>query len=231
MLGSYVVGREYGLLSPYAADGAARQPALELRDGREGPAVRGRVLPSRAMHIARGGAQPSHAVRPLRRDDEGEVGLITERMRLTLIEVLGHEQGAEMYSMDWLRARVRWHLDPSQCDGEVFVVEVDGAIAGHVIVRTELGEDGGPSGLFSTIYVAPEARRRGIAEALIRRGEAWFEARGITTMATNTSETNARLIALFEKHGYAIALRVPDKRMVHLSKTRASSAPCPRGKD
>lgn len=166
-------------------------------------------------------AEQDCSVRPLRRDTDVEVNLVAERMRLTLIEVLGHETGAEMYSMDWLRARVRWHLDPAQCTGEVFVAEAADAIVGHTIVRLEPSDDGELAGLFSTIYVIPEARRRGVADALIQRGEAWFASQHMTTLGTSTSVTNSRLIALFEKHGYAIVLHVPESRMVHLSKTLA----------
>ena len=160
-----------------------------------------------------------YSVRPLRRDATDEIELVAERMRLTLIEVLGREIGADMYSIDWLRARVRWHLDPAECTGEVLVAEAAGAIVGHTIVRLEPGDDGELTGLFSTIYVAPEARRRGIADALLRHGEAWLTSLKMTTLGTSTSATNGNLIALFTKHSYEVVLRVPESNMVHLSKT------------
>jgi ribosomal protein S18 acetylase RimI-like enzyme len=144
-------------------------------------------------------------------------------MRLTLIEVLGEAAGAGMYSMDWLRARVRWHLDPSECTGRVLVAVAADAIVGHTIVRLEPG-DPGPTGLFSTIYVVPEARRRGIADTLVRHGEAWFASHRMTTLGTSTSEDNARLISLFAKHGYAVVVHAREQRMVHLSKTLTPSA-------
>lgn len=158
-------------------------------------------------------------VRPLRRDAADEIDLVAERMRLTLIEVLGPEVGADMYSMDWLRARVRWHLDPARCTGEVLIAEIKGAIVGHTIIRLEPNPDGTLTGLFSTIYVAPETRRRGIADALVRHGEAWLTSLQMTTLGTSTSATNTALIALFERHGYAIVLHDPKLRMVHLSKS------------
>ena len=156
-------------------------------------------------------------VRPLRRDD-AEIALVADRMRLTLIEVLG-EAGREMYSTEWLRERVRWHLDREQCSAEVFVAERNDIILGHTIVRLEPSESGGFRGLFSTIYVTPEQRRCGVADALITQGEAWLTERGMTTLGTDTSATNHRLIALFGKHGYEIVLRVAETNMVHLSKT------------
>lgn len=166
-----------------------------------------------------------YSIRPARSDTD--IALVAERMRLTLIEVLGYDTGANMYSMDWLRERVRWHLDPAQCTGEVFVVEVEGVIVGHTVVRLEPGDAGGLTGLFSTIYVIPEARRRGIADVLVQHGEAWFASHQMITMGTSTSETNFRLIMLFEKHGYKIVLRVPESHMIHLSKTLAPSHTTP----
>jgi hypothetical protein len=72
-------------------------------------------------------------------------------MRLILIEGEGEEARGSMYSLDWLRERVRWHLDPGCCIGAVFVVEAaDGAIAGHTIVRVAHDAQGRRFGLVST---------------------------------------------------------------------------------
>lgn len=63
-------------------------------------------------------------------------------MRQTL-EVLGEEKGGNMYRMDWPIQRVLWHVDPSQCVGQVFLSEDrDGRITGHTIVRIERDHDG-----------------------------------------------------------------------------------------
>jgi len=162
----------------------------------------------------------SFRVRSFDRESEAELDLVAERMRLTLIEVLGEATGGELYSHDWLRARVRWHLDPQTCVGEVFVAEgAAGQVLGHTIVRLEPTEtDAPPEGLFATTYVTPDARRQGVAEALLERGERWLLERGVTTLATATSETNQGLIRLFEGHGYAITLRVPERSMLRLTK-------------
>ena len=160
-------------------------------------------------------------VRLFDRESAAELDLVAERMRLTLIEVLGDEVGGDMYSLDWLRDRVRWHLDPETCVGEAFVAEAPGGeLLGHTIVRVDEAEgDAPPDGLFATTYVTPEARRQGVADALLERGERWLLERGMTTLATATSESNHGLIRLFEGHGYAITLRVPERGMVRLSKT------------
>lgn len=140
-------------------------------------------------------------IRPLDPTAEREVEEVAARMRLTLIEVLGEERGRSLYAMDWLRARVRWHLDPESCDGQVFLAEHgQGKVIGHTIVRVE--DAGGPVGLFSTTWVAPDHRGRGVATALVERGEAWMAARDLTTFVTYTAADNGKLIGLFTGRGY-----------------------------
>lgn len=158
-------------------------------------------------------------IRPLDRQARGELYLLAKRMRATLIEVLGNEEGRAMYSLAWLRGRALFHLDPKRCTGEIFVsVGDDGRTTGHCIVRVEQEANGAPFGLFSTTYVAPSSRRRGIAEEFLRRGEAWMVARGLRRAATDTSSSNAKLIALYRKHGYEIVLERTDRSMVRLAK-------------
>ncbi len=158
------------------------------------------------------------ALRPLNAESESEVALVAERMRLTLMEVVGSEEGRTMYSMEWLVARVRWHLDAENCTGAVFVAQSANEVVGHTIVRVEKGE-GDAIGLFSTTYVAKWARRRGIANALIEAGESWMRKQGMHCAATHTSESNTPLIRLYEKHQYSIALRDAESKMIRLEKS------------
>lgn len=156
-------------------------------------------------------------VRPLARGPglEAELELVALRMRATLEEVLGAERGRALYDMDWLRERVRWHLDPAQ-RGEVWLAcDPPDQILGHSIVRLE-PELGPGVGLFSTTYVLPSARRTGLAQCLLQAGESWLRAAGATQATTHTAAGNQGLIALFEGRGYAITLRA--EAMVRLSK-------------
>ncbi|MCO4761123.1 MAG: GNAT family N-acetyltransferase [Myxococcales bacterium] len=151
-----------------------------------------------------------------------EVALIAERMRLTLIEVLGHERGSTMYSQQWLADRVRWHLDEDECTGEVWVAESsDGEVMGHIIVRHEPSL-GSRIGLISTVWVQPEHRRQGLASALVVRAEHWMVKHGLTHAATHTSATNWPLIRLFERHGFTVVLR--DGEMVRLRRELGNSS-------
>lgn len=156
-------------------------------------------------------------VRPLDADSKAEIALVARRMRLTLMEVLGSRRGRSMYGLAWLKRRVRFHLDPEKCDGAVFLAEGDdGGIAGHCIVRVERDGKGPRYGLFSTTFVDPKARRRGVAQRLLRRGERWMRARGLRRAATDTSASNEKLIELYRKNGYKVVFAA--RRMVRLAK-------------
>ncbi len=156
-------------------------------------------------------------IRPLNRDRPLEIELVAARMRQTLEEVLGVERGREMYTMDWLIARVRWHLDPSQATAEVFLAEDQaGEVLGHTIVRVERDETGRAFGLFSTTFVVPSARRGGVATQLLLAGEAWMLAQKLPEAATFTGDHNTKLIQLYQRHGYTLQNVPPE--MVRLSK-------------
>ena len=167
------------------------------------------------------------ALRPVDPRCDADIEWVAQGMRQTLIEVEGEAVGTALYDMDWLRARVRWHLDPAQCAGAVLLAEdVDGHIVGHTLLRIEPADAEWPRhGLFSTTFVAPAARRGGIATQLLQAGEDWMRARRLPEAATWTSATNAKLIALFAGHHYVITARhvheVTQTEMVRLSRVLA----------
>lgn len=152
----------------------------------------------------------SIVIRPVDTATDDEVVFVATRMRATLMEVLGAEQGAAMYELDWLVDRVRFHLDPERCTGAVFVADADGEVVGHTIVRVEEDPedpdvDATSVGLFSTTYVAPAGRRRGVADLLLGRGEDWMRAQGQAVAITYTDPDNEPLIALYRERGYDLA--------------------------
>jgi SAM-dependent methyltransferase/GNAT superfamily N-acetyltransferase len=154
---------------------------------------------------------------------EHEVEWVASRMRQTLKEVLGEERGGAMYTMDWLKDRVLFHLNPSQCIGQIFIAEVPGDnMVGHCIVRVEK-EDNSEIGLFSTTYVEPEFRRLGVAEALLSSGEAWMREQGMTLGVTYTDQANVKLIQLYEKRGYTLTQTYSEKAMIRLEKKLAET--------
>lgn len=166
----------------------------------------------------------NYRIRVIDRDSAAEVTWVAERMRATLVEVLGEERGGSMYTHEWLEQRVRWHLDAEQCIGQVFVAETsDGRLVGHTIVRVDRDGDGRDIGLFSTTYVEPSARRDGVATSLLARGEAWMQERGLTEAVTYTDEDNTRLQNLYLGRGYSMS-GMPE-RFVKLARRLPARAP------
>jgi GNAT superfamily N-acetyltransferase len=149
------------------------------------------------------------AIVPLAAHDEARIALVAQRMRQTLIEVEGQAVGGSLYTLDWLRNRVRWHLDPTCCTGCVWLAlgGSTGEVVGHTIVRVEHGTQGERFGLFSTSHVSPPWRRRGVAGQLLQHGEQWMRAHGLDQASTWTSAINTPLIALYNQHGYVEAER------------------------
>lgn len=164
-------------------------------------------------------------IRPIEETSAAEIELVASRMRETLMEVLGAEEGSSMYSMDWLKQRVMFHLDPALSTAKVYVAENEsGFIAGHTIVRVEKDETGNRFGLFSTTFVAPEFRGQGIATQLLKTGENWMMDQGLTEATTYTSESNTKLISLYDRHGYKITATYPKKKMIRLHKSLSARA-------
>lgn len=165
-------------------------------------------------------------IRPIDPGAEDEIDWVARGMRQTLIEVEGEAAGTALYTLGWLRDRVRFHLDAQQCTGQVWVAEAaPGVLLGHTIVRVETDDTGRRFGLFSTTYVAPAQRRGGWASQLLRHGEAWMRERGLPEAATWTSATNTPLIRLYARHGYAETAdhvhEVTATRMVRLARPLA----------
>jgi GNAT superfamily N-acetyltransferase len=145
-----------------------------------------------------------------------EILLVATRMRETLVEVMGEEKGTAMYTMDWLRDRVLWHLNPNQVVAKIFLSENnEEVITGQAIARVEKKNEE-KYGLFSTIFVEPESRNRGIGTSLLIAVEKWFVELKIPKILYYTSDTNSNLIRLFGAHGYKITLE--KSGMVQLTK-------------
>lgn len=156
-------------------------------------------------------SESAFVLRDIDAEDVAAIDLIAHRMRATLVEVEGEETGTGMYSIDWLRDRVRQHLDASRLQAKVVIAEDrSGTAVGHTIFRTEADASGERFGLISTTYVVPEVRRFGIASQLLARAETWFNELALPRGSTWTSARNAPLIGLYERHGYARVENAPN---------------------
>lgn len=101
------------------------------------------------------------------------------------------------FSMPWTRQQLQSQLTDST---HVFLAaEVDGAVAGYVGMMYILDE-----GYIANVAVAPEYRRRGIADALIAALCARCAQLGLAFVTLEVRHSNAAAIALYEKHGFAV---------------------------
>lgn len=149
------------------------------------------------------------SIRPIDANNPAEIALVAQRMRDTLIEVEGPEQGATMYSLQWLEDRLRWHLDPTLSSAQVLVATSGSEIVGHTIFRIE-PPPSDPFGLISTTYVVPSARRNGWATRFLEHAHAWFRSKGVRMSCTWTSAANRPLISLYQKFGYGVIDQGPN---------------------
>jgi [ribosomal protein S18]-alanine N-acetyltransferase len=84
-------------------------------------------------------------------------------------------------------------------------VTEDGAMAAYMFV---LVQDDGVAHL-TTIGVAPEHRRRGIAEMLLRHLEAVLKSKGVSTIVLEVRVKNVPAQMLYVRNGYATVKRIP----------------------
>lgn len=116
---------------------------------------------------------------------------------------------AEFYRVEQseaMRERVwGWIMDPAH-EVEALVAEADGALVGLAHFRPYSRPLAAAQGGFlDDLFVAPEARGSGAAEALIRAIEAEGRARGWTLIRWITAEDNARARTLYDRLAQATA--------------------------
>jgi ribosomal protein S18 acetylase RimI-like enzyme len=79
-----------------------------------------------------------------------------------------------------------------------FVAEKNGLILGFVIVDSRANRPG----YIVTIDVAPEARRGGVASALLQAAEKRLRTSGVTGIRLEVAENNQSAIAFYKGHGF-----------------------------
>lgn len=92
-----------------------------------------------------------------------------------------------------------------------FIAEIDGQAVGFASLRLVpyLGE-GAPYAELSELFVVPEHRHKGVAQALIEAVAALARARGATSLIVMTGHDNEAAIASYRRAGfgdYSLALR------------------------
>lgn len=113
---------------------------------------------------------------------ERDLGLIAEIER-------------ECFSLPWDEQMLKMQLN----DSHVFLAaDLDGKISGYIGLQYVLDE-----GYISNVAVAPQSRRRGVAEALINELHSRAKALELSFVSLEVRASNIAAIALYSKHGYA----------------------------
>lgn len=98
-----------------------------------------------------------------------------------------------------------FHTQVGQPGVLLLVAEVEGAVVGY-LYGTREGRDWAklldPHGAIHDVFVAPEARRRGVARALLQEAAARFRAEGLGQVVLYSASSNVEGQALFKQLGY-----------------------------
>lgn len=106
--------------------------------------------------------------------------------------------------------------------GGAWLAELDGAVAGHVVLTLCFGmEYGGLRGSIDDLYVRPEARGKGAGAALLAAARAGAVARGVRAMQVEVGRDNHVARRLYARAGYAdtehLLLALPLASPVHIA--------------
>ena len=101
----------------------------------------------------------------------------------------------QCFSVPWTRQQLRCELPDER--HEFLIAEADGKLLGYVGMMHILDE-----GYISNVAVAPEARRQGIASALIRELLERAGALELSFVTLEVRASNAPAIALYESFGF-----------------------------
>jgi GNAT superfamily N-acetyltransferase len=110
-----------------------------------------------------------------------------------------HETDA--YPLNWPADPRRW-LNPPRLLRAWIAEEPGGAVAGHVAVQRSHGET--PAGHVepSRLYIAPSARRRSLASALVDHVRAWAAEHEYDLTLNVTDEHRSAAVAFYEATGW-----------------------------
>ena len=88
-------------------------------------------------------------------------------------------------------------------DSALFLARLDGAAAGFTQLYPSFSSVSmGRIFVLNDLYVRPDCRRRGVADALMRVAEEYAAAQGALRLALSTERGNATAQALYEQRGW-----------------------------
>lgn len=116
------------------------------------------------------------------------------------------------------RREIRAMLN-SHREAAFLALDATGEAIGFAEVSTREYVDGcttSPVGYLEGIYVRPAHRRRGVAAALVKAGEAWAAAKGCREMGSDAALRARRSIAFHQASGF----RITERQVVFLKDIR-----------
>jgi GNAT superfamily N-acetyltransferase len=141
------------------------------------------------------------AIELVRPDQEAVCAVISHRMALTLMEAPKMSFAEAMAQLPFARDRLAYYLDPSKCEGRVWVARLDGENIGHTMGMVDRDSDG-PFGYMGTFFVVPSFRRLGIARALLRTNADWLRSLGLRRIVYRSAEDYLPMRALLLSEGF-----------------------------
>lgn len=111
--------------------------------------------------------------------------------------------GALGHALDAPTATARLTRILSLEEHHLQVAELDGAVIGFVHACVIESFQSGPGACLQALAVAAQARRRGVARALVRSAETWARGRGLARMLVRSRVERADAHALYRALGYA----------------------------
>jgi diamine N-acetyltransferase len=122
-----------------------------------------------------------------------------------LLELMREFYGEAGYSLNADRARAALLplLAPGEL-GEVWLAELDGQVAGHLVLTFCYSmEYGGRSAFIDDLFVRPVLRNRGVGRALVGHARAMCEELGVRAMHLEVARTNGPAQAIYRGAGFA----------------------------
>jgi GNAT superfamily N-acetyltransferase len=127
---------------------------------------------------------------------------VAEAFALYMRDIVGRYFGRQATDAEVAAAVAEYDEDLSGDAGAVWVAVIGSVLAGCVGVRWL---DGGLAGEVTRMFVTPEARRRGVARALMAALEARARDRGVARLRLDTRDDLVEARALYASLGFVEA--------------------------
>lgn len=139
-----------------------------------------------------------------------EVDLVVRRTMDTVLETIPEFEGNEEiarrafknFTFSKMREMISVDFAKTTHGALVAINEKNNEVIGHALFSIKEDKAGEKFGFCYSRFVSPEARRKGVASALLEAQERWWRSLGAKYIFAQTHVTNNKLQTLFEKNGF-----------------------------